>query len=97
MENFEEHCQLMLKTDFGLDFQMFLDILQCIVANRRKLLKNGIILSLNECKLGRKHAIYDLKSIDRMLIDFQAKCNLEELQKTSQNIRIQIDDILKLP
>lgn len=95
MENFDEHCQLMLKSDFGIDFQMFLEILQCIVKNRKKLLQENIDLILNDNKLGRKHAIYDLKSIRRVLEDFCVKCNFPELLKTSQNIMLQIDNIIK--
>lgn len=95
MDNFDEHCQLMLKSDFGLDFKLFLEILQCIVTNRKILLQTNPELILNESKLGRQHAIYDLKSIRRVLEDFCGKCNLQELQKTSQNIISQIDDIIK--
>lgn len=96
MENFEQHCQLMLKSDFGLDFQMFLDILQCIVTNRKIILQDEKTLFLNEYKLGEKHAIYDLKSIRRVLKDFYTKCNLKELKDICQNIMRQIDDVMKI-
>lgn len=94
MDNFEEHCQLMLKSDFGLDFKMFLEILQCIVNNRCKILQNNENVILNEIKLGRRHAMFDLMAIRRVLIDFNQKCNLDELNEICQNLRKQINDIL---
>lgn len=96
MENFEQHCQLMLKSDFGVDFQMFLEILQSIVTNRKIILQDEREIFLNEYKLGKKHAIFDLKSIRRVLQEFHTKCNLKELQEISQNIILQIDDIIKI-
>lgn len=95
MENFDEHCQLMLKSDFGLDFEMFLDILKCIVANRQKILQNNVKLVVNESELGKRHAIYDLNRIRRVIEDFKAQCSFEELRKSSQCILLQIDDIIR--
>lgn len=95
MNNFDEHCQLLLKLDFGLDFNTLLQILQCIIDNRRKILQDNHKMILNEIKLGRSHAIFDLASIRRILNDFKTKCNLDELKKISQNMMQQIDDILK--
>lgn len=95
MDNFDEHCQLMLKSDFGLDFKMFLEILQCIVNNRSKILQDNYNVILNETKLGHKHAIFDLKSIRRVLIDFNTKCNIIELKQISHKMLQQIDHITK--
>lgn len=95
MENFDEHCQLMLKADFGLDFSTFLAILKCIVANRQKILQNDIKLIVNESELGQRHAIYDLNRIRRVIEDFNVQCPLDELRKSSQSIHLQIVNILK--
>lgn len=95
MDGYEEHCQLMLKCDFGLDFHMFLDILKCILANRLKILEINTKLVLNEAKLGRQHAMYDLFAIRRVLNDFHTKCPLEELQKSSQTMMLQINEIVR--
>lgn len=95
MENFDEHCQLMLKSDFGLDFQMLLDILSFIVENRLEIIQSNTELVLNEYLLGRNHAIFDLKSIRRVMEDFSIKCPLENLKDASRNIILQIDDIIK--
>lgn len=95
MDGFEEHCQLMLKSDFGLDFQIFLDILSCIFAKRLKFLQNNEKLTLNQARLGQQHAIYDLNAIHRVLKEFNKKCPLEELRKSSLNIILQIDNIVR--
>lgn len=95
MDNFDEHCQLILKADFGLDFQMFLDILRFITTNRVKILQSDAQLILNEYKLGRNHAIYDLKAIRRVMEDFYKNCSLERLRQTSRNVMLQIDEIIK--
>lgn len=95
MDNFDEHCQLMLKSDFGIDFKMFLDILELIVKNRTKIVQSNLDIVLNEYKLGKKHAIFDLKAIQRVLEDFSTKFNLEDLRQTSQNIMLKIDEIIK--
>lgn len=94
MDGFAEHCQLMLKSDFGLDFSMFLDILSCIVANRSEILQTNAKLTVNECKLGRRHAIFDLQAMHRVLEDFYEKCPIEELQNLSRTIISQIDQVI---
>lgn len=94
MNGFDDHCQLMLKSDFGLNFRMFLDILHCIVSNRLKILQMSCDLVLNESKLGRNHCVYDLKSIGRVLQDFYSKCTLDDLRKSSQTLMSQIDENL---
>lgn len=95
MENFDEHCQLMLKSDFGLDFKMFLEILQCIVNNRLKILQGDNEVILNEIKLGRKHAFFDLASIRRVLNDFNNKCSIKNLKQISQELIDRINNVIK--
>lgn len=95
MDNFDEHCQLMLKSDFGLDFEMFLDILQCIVAKRLRILQDDQNVILNETKLGRKHALFDLKSICRVLTDMSEKCSIEKLRHIIQDMMHHIDNVSK--
>lgn len=95
MENFEEHCQLMLKSDFGLDFQMFLEILQCILNNRLKILEADRNVIINETKLGRKHAIFDLRSICGVLNEMIKKFCIGKLKQTILDMMGQIECVLK--
>lgn len=95
MENFDEHCQLMLKSDFGLDFEMFLEILQCIVANRLKIIQGDRNVILDGMKLGRNHAFFDLRSIFRVLNGMNEKCSIEKLRQIIQDMMQQINDVSK--
>lgn len=64
MENFYDHCQLMLKTSFGMNFQDFFDIISHIACKRIDSVANGIeSKSFEVFKLGISHILYDLKSI----------------------------------
>lgn len=95
MDNFDEHCQLMLKSDFGLDFKMFLEILQCIVANRVKILQGDPNVILNEAKLGRRHALFDLTSICRVLNEMNKTCRTEDLKEIIQGTIHRINLVIK--
>nr|XP_022918981.1 jmjC domain-containing protein 4 homolog isoform X1 [Onthophagus taurus]XP_022918982.1 jmjC domain-containing protein 4 homolog isoform X1 [Onthophagus taurus] len=64
MENFEDHCQVMLKASFGIDLQGFYEMLSYIAGKRINLLKNNVEIILFDCySLGENHAIFDLKCI----------------------------------
>lgn len=86
MDNFDEHCQLMLKSIFGFDFNMFFGVLRLILKNRLRILDEGSSLILNEAELGKNHAIFDLKAIQRVAQDIFEKCGLEEFKQSSQQI-----------
>lgn len=64
MPDFEEHCQLMLKASFGMDFEYFYEMIDYVAKKRIDLLKydKDVILP-EERKLGKKHAIFDLRCI----------------------------------
>lgn len=74
MDNFDEHCQVMLKASFGMNFKDFLDLIEYIADRRIKLL-NGekSIKFFKDFELSRNHLIFDLKSIENVLTDFLAK------------------------
>lgn len=88
MENFDEHCQLMLKSVFGLNFEMFLDMMNLIAVNRLSILNTDSRTSVNDnnSRLGRKHSIFDLKSIQSTMINIQSQCKLTFVMETSQRI-----------
>lgn len=96
MENFDEHCQLMLKSVFGLDFKMFFDILNCIVENRLNMLSLNKDFMLNEWRLGQNHAMFDLIAIRNVVEDIKIKCNhLTNVGEASQTILQKINEIIK--
>ncbi|XP_058124691.1 2-oxoglutarate and iron-dependent oxygenase JMJD4 homolog [Anopheles ziemanni] len=68
MDNFEEHCQLMLKASFGMDFQDFLTIIFYICDKRLASIQRGTKdRQFTTYELGKRHAEFDLKAIQRLL------------------------------
>lgn len=86
MDNFDGHCQLMLKSVFGLDFQMFFDILNVILKNRLLILKTGNLKILNEAELGTNHTMFDLQAIRCVVQDIYDKLEIEQFKQSSQQI-----------
>lgn len=70
MDNFDEHCQVMLKASFGMNFEDFLDLIEHIADKRVKLLN---VESSEDFKLSRNHLLFDLKSIENVLTDILTK------------------------
>ena len=64
MEQWNEHCQLMLRSLFGINYEEFYSFLYFIARRRLDSLKtaNPLILYGN-WKLGRNHTIFDLKQL----------------------------------
>lgn len=87
MENFEDHCQLMLRSVFGMDIETFLNILCCVARNRVDLLRKADVNNLNGVRLGRSHAIFDLKAISAVLNDVKsADCDTRQIEAISELI-----------
>lgn len=72
MDNFTDHCQLMLKSSFGMNFNDFLEILTHIADKRIKALRDGSSFHVFEMfTFGVNHAIFDLKAILQVLHVFK--------------------------
>lgn len=71
MENWHEHCQLMLKTSHGMDYAQFYDMLRVIARRRLDALDRGATLqSFSKWTFGVKHRIFDLLSAREVLGEF---------------------------
>lgn len=70
MENYHEHCQLMLKSSFGMNFHDFLQILTHVLEKRIE--ENSSIVLFDHFKLGKKHATRDIETLlqlfERLLV-----------------------------
>lgn len=87
MDDFEEHSQLMLKSEFGMNFDMFLDLLDVVVDNRIRVLTSSNDPKLvNDVRLGRNHALHDIKAVAGVLDDLRTKCVLSRWMEKSTNI-----------
>jgi hypothetical protein len=62
MENYEDHCQLMLKCWFGMNLEGFLDILEHIVDKRL-----SIFSLCNDFEQGRQHKKFDIIKVREVL------------------------------
>jgi JmjC domain, hydroxylase len=64
MDNFEEHCQIMLKSVFGMNFEEIFNLLNHIAEKRCNLIKNQKQIEMFKTfTLGHNHALYDLQII----------------------------------
>ncbi len=98
MDDFEGHCQIMLKALHGMNFEDFFDLLNVIVDNRVSSLKTGSRLVTNEFVLGRNLCLFDLKSCRTVLDTIEGSGNELNLSVRTQGIcrrmRIEINEEL---
>ncbi|XP_050077884.1 2-oxoglutarate and iron-dependent oxygenase JMJD4 homolog [Anopheles maculipalpis] len=85
MDNFDDHCQVMLKASFGMNYVDFLTIIQYICDKRLTSLEdNSAVQLIDNYVLGRKHLMYDLIIIRNLLLEIKEKdllvsyCDLRE-------------------
>ncbi|XP_058819343.1 2-oxoglutarate and iron-dependent oxygenase JMJD4 homolog [Topomyia yanbarensis] len=86
MENFDEHCQLMLKASYGMNFSEFLEIISHVCTKR--ILTYAVqanVVHFDRYRLGRKHVRFDIESIQNVLNLMLARTNLfDRLQLLSK-------------
>lgn len=71
MKNWNEHCQLMLKTSYGMDYKQFFEFISFIAKNRLQvIIKKNQVKSFNKYLLGRNHCLFDLRAIRNVLENF---------------------------
>ncbi|XP_071873753.1 jumonji domain containing 4 [Bombus fervidus] len=71
MSNWAEQCQLILKSTYGMDYNLFFNFLTFIAKRRLSMvLKKEDVITFNRYKLGFSHCVFDLHSIKLTLIDF---------------------------
>lgn len=82
MDNWHQHCQLILKSCFGMDFNDFYKFLKFILKSRKQSLETkqphrvygGWII-------GSNHLKFDLKKVEEVLRNFQNDNNFNSLLK----------------
>lgn len=96
MENFDEHCQLMLRSSFGMNFFDLFDIIEHIANKRVKFLRDGLELkSFDSFTFGRNHIIWELKAIQNILkslLENEDICKFREIVDELNNIQAQVND-----
>lgn len=99
MDDFEGHCQTMLKALHGMNFQDFFDLLKVVVDNRVKSFRSQNRLLIHEFVLGRNLCFFDLKSCLSVLNEIQLSvkdlnCSVEA-KDVCIELKILLDDELK--
>lgn len=80
MDNFLDHCQVMLRALFSLDFTEFYSFILYIACKRIEFLQNGTVIILPENRqLGRNHVLFDLWSINNTLKLFNEHEDVEQI------------------
>lgn len=70
MDQFEEHCQIMLRASHGLNFEQFLKMLEVVANNRFE----SNTKSINGFQFGENLVRFDLLKISSVLDDLMDKC-----------------------
>nr|XP_018904443.1 PREDICTED: jmjC domain-containing protein 4 [Bemisia tabaci] len=71
MDDWFEHCQLMLKSTFGMNYEEFYRFLFYVGTKRiEHLNQNELLSSFQTWKFGREHMLYDLVKIKEVLLLF---------------------------
>lgn len=74
MDDFEGHCQLMLNSVFGMNFEKFFEMLDIVASNRVRVLQSSDDhCRVNDVLLGKAHATFDLQMVSTVLKDIDDK------------------------
>lgn len=76
MKFFEQHCQVMLKASYGIDFMEFLELLYTVGRRRKLLLNDDLkIVKSSEFQIGLKHCKFDIAAIVGVVQKLEEQCN----------------------
>ncbi|XP_067001923.2 2-oxoglutarate and iron-dependent oxygenase JMJD4 isoform X3 [Anabrus simplex] len=68
MEEWEEHCQLILRASYGIDYEEFYTFLHCIVTKRLDyFLHEKPVMLFGGWLLGKEHILFDIKQLQKVL------------------------------
>lgn len=80
MENYDDHCQLMLKCVSGINFTDILNILKHIADKRIDKLINGTDFKVfDRFTFGKNHLLFDLKAIENVLLNLSENEAIQKL------------------
>lgn len=96
MDDFESHCQLMLRSLFGMNFESLLEIFECISKNRFSILANisEKKILVNGVRIGKQHALYDLKAMKNVLNQMNEVELSENMKISATNLLIKINELI---
>lgn len=87
MDDYLGHCQLMLKSSFGMDFQDLLDILQHILRKRLEALHGSFKIEIFDgLFLGRQHILNDISMISKVFGVFSTSSAINRYETLAKSI-----------
>ncbi|XP_019561772.2 2-oxoglutarate and iron-dependent oxygenase JMJD4 homolog [Aedes albopictus] len=94
MDNFDEHCQLMLKASYGMNLEAFLDILEHVANKRIGTILGGVdVVHFDIYKLGKCHIQFDLMKIQDVLSSMHEQNMLLETLRLLTKVEENMDKI----
>lgn len=95
MDNFLEHCQLMLNTLFGMDFYKFYDFIKYIAVSRISIINGDKQNTLfHGYEIGNNHVKFDLSCIRQVLLKF-VNCDMVHNLEYFNMLEIDPSELLK--
>ncbi|CAG4998258.1 unnamed protein product [Parnassius apollo] len=91
---FITQCQLILKSVFGMDYTMFLNLIIHIGSKRIQQFYGKNVLTFHKFSFGKNHILFDLNIISQLLCLIQ-KHPLYKSECTTPSIKVSILNILK--
>ncbi|XP_043275606.1 2-oxoglutarate and iron-dependent oxygenase JMJD4 isoform X2 [Venturia canescens] len=98
MDDWENHCQLMLGSSYGMNYRQFYKFLSFIVTERLNVLKKGVeaYRSFEKWKIGPQHCYFDLnqaKIVLTSIIDDSKEKGIYELVFSTDPVDDLLDEI----
>ncbi|XP_063236248.1 2-oxoglutarate and iron-dependent oxygenase JMJD4 isoform X2 [Bacillus rossius redtenbacheri] len=98
MDGWEEHCQVMLRATYGINYREFFSFLHFIAKERLRFIEEDKQISLfGDWLLGKHHAVFDLKQLKKVLdmlirdSDAKALASFEKQIYEALNLSSQIE------
>lgn len=97
MDDFEGHCQLMLRAAHGMNYDEFFKLLNSVARRRIVGLTTTDEVLANGFRLGRCHCLFDLQAILGVIREFlESPAELPDLITCCQTLRQDIEAVLLL-
>lgn len=93
MENFNQHCQIILKSCFGINYRDFYRLVKFILDKRLNAIENSKdIILFDKFKLGPSHLIYEIKILKETVKNIFENCDMCQLMVYDENYLNETND-----
>lgn len=93
MENFNQHCQIILKSCFGINYREFYNLVKFILDKRLNAIeKSKEIILFDKFKLGVSHLLYEIKVLQETVKKIFENSDMSKLLVSNENYLNETDD-----